>query len=94
MITPSSSANSNVSQDPLPKWLVEIHQKLWGRRDLVGQIFRKANLDKTDFLALQSQLQILDPSRSSDSHVPMNVFITKSKFLRSKSVHQENQKSS
>jgi hypothetical protein len=75
-----------MSHVPLPKWLVEIHQKLWGRRDLVGQIFRKVNLNKTDFVALQSQLQILDPSRRSEFHIPMDVFVTKSKFLRSRSV--------
>lgn len=85
-ITPSSSASSNVSKRPLPKWLVEIHQKLWGRRDLVGKIFRKANLTKTDFFELQTQLQKLDPSRSSESHILTNVLVTKSKFLRSRSV--------
>jgi hypothetical protein len=88
-ITPSSSANSNLAQGSLPKWLIEIHQKLWSRRDLVGEIFRKANLNKTDFFELQRELQTLDPSRNSESHIPMDVLPTKSEFLRSRSVIDE-----
>lgn len=88
-ITPSSSANSNLSQSPVPKWLAEIHQKLWGRRDLVGQIFRKVNLTKTDFGELQDRLQNFNPSRSSASYIPMDIFAAKSEFLRSKSFVDE-----
>ena len=46
-ITPSVWGKSNLSQ--APPWLHEIHANLWGWRDLVGQIFCKANLTETDF---------------------------------------------
>src|ERR1700683_4226282 len=68
--TPSSSENSNLSQGPpTPSWLVEMDKKLWGRSGLFGQIFRTANLTENDFVELQSQLQILNPTRSSESYI-------------------------
>jgi hypothetical protein len=70
-------------------WLPEIHKKLWGRRDLVGQIFRKANLTKTDFVELQDQLQSVNPSRSSTSYIAVDVLATKAGFLRSRSFIDE-----
>jgi hypothetical protein len=82
------SGNSIFSQDDAP-WLPEIHGKLWGRRDLVGQIFRKAHLTKTDFVELQNQLQSVNPSRSSTSYITMDVLATKSGFLRSRSFVDE-----
>jgi hypothetical protein len=83
-ITPSSSITSNLSEGP-PSWLVEIHQKLWGRRDLFDQIFRKANLTKSDFIELQAWLDGLNPSRSSESYISPDVLPTKLDFLRSRS---------
>ncbi|KAM6504274.1 hypothetical protein JOM56_001217 [Amanita muscaria] len=78
-ITPSSSLESP------PSWLVEIHSKLKGKRDLFGQIFRTANLTKADFIELQRQLQELNPERNSESYVAEDVLATKSAFLRSRS---------
>ena len=80
-----SSENTNLSQDSRPPWLVEIHNKLWGERDLFGQIFRTANLTTTDFIELQLRLESNDPSRSSPSYVAQNVLDIKSDFLRKKS---------
>ena len=82
-ITPSVWRNSNLSQ--APPWLHEIHANLWGRRDLVGQIFRKANLTKTDFAELQQKLQSVNPSRNSASYTNMRVSAIKSAFLHSRS---------
>jgi hypothetical protein len=77
--------NSNLSQ--APPWLHEIHANLWGRRDLVGQIFRKANLTKTDFAELQHKLRVqsVNPSQSSTSFFNMRVSAIKSAFLHSRS---------
>lgn len=85
-ITPSSSQNSNLSPSTSPpRWLVEIHSKLWGRRDLFGDIFRTANLTEADFIELQSHLQELNPERNSESYEAKDVLAAKSAFLRSKS---------
>lgn len=69
----------------LPPWLVEIHNKLWGRHDLFNQIFRTANLTKTDFIELQLLLERNDPSRRSPSYEAQNVLGVKAEFLRKKS---------
>ncbi|KAF8238275.1 hypothetical protein L208DRAFT_1243387, partial [Tricholoma matsutake] len=84
-ITPSLSQNSNLSKNSPPPWLVEIHSSLWGKRDLLGQIFRTANLTTTDFIELQLRLESNDPSRSSPSYAAQNVLDIKSDFLRKKS---------
>jgi hypothetical protein len=78
------SNTSNLSEGP-PDWLVEIHQKLWGRRDLFDQIFRTANLTKTDFIELQARLYNLNPSRSSESYITPDALPTKLDFLHSRS---------
>jgi hypothetical protein len=84
-VTLFSSENTNLSPDSRPPWLVEIHNKLWGKRDLFGQIFRTANLTTTDFIELQLLLESNDPSRSSPSYAAQNVSNIKSDFLRKKS---------
>ena len=85
MLATITSNTSYLYEGP-PPWLVEIHQKLWGRRELFDQIFRTANLTKTDFIELQDQLHSLNPSRTYKSYVATNVLAVKSDFLRSKSV--------
>lgn len=85
---PSSSKGSNLSQDPPPPWLIEIHEKLWGRRDLFDQVFRTANLTKDHFIKLQTKLHILHPSRNSETYIAVDVLDTKSHFLRSISVSE------
>ena len=80
-ITPSTSHNSN----PLPPpWLVEIHSELWGKKELLGEIFRTVTLTENDFIELQRQLQELNPKRSSKKYEAADVLATKSAFLRSK----------
>ncbi len=76
---PSSSENGN------PPWLVEIHSKLWGRRDLFNKIFRLANLTKMDFIKLQLLLEGNDSSRSSPTYEAQNVLNIKADFLRKQS---------
>jgi len=90
MVTPSVSGNSNLSQDTVPQ-LPKIHEKLWGRHNLVGQIFHKVNLTKTNFVELQDQdqLQSINPSHSSTSYITVDVFASKSGFLRSRSFINE-----
>jgi hypothetical protein len=66
-------------------WLIEMHKKLWGRLDLVGEIFRVADLTTEDFIELQRQLHDKDPSRSSESYHAKDVLAIKAKFLRSRS---------
>jgi hypothetical protein len=84
-ISPSSSNNSNLSPNP-PAWLDEIHNKLWGKGELTGEIFRKAYLTESDFRELQHKLHNDNPQRNSESYVAKNVLAVKSAFLRSKSV--------
>jgi len=78
-VAPSSYENIN------PAWLAELHSKLWGRHDLFNQIFRTANLTKTDFIQLQLLLERNDPSRRSPSYEAQNVLDVKADFLRKKS---------
>lgn len=66
-------------------WLVEIHRKLWRRRDLFDKVFRTVNLAETDFIELQQKLHSLNPSRSSESYVAKDVLATQADFLRSRS---------
>jgi hypothetical protein len=79
---------SSTGADPLdpspPEWLLEIHQKLWGRSDLIDTIFRAVNLTVEDFSDLQLELERLNPSRSSESYVAGAVIDIKSAFLKSK----------
>ena len=80
----SSSLETDLSPSP-PFWLVDLHSKLWGKRDLFDEIFRTATLTKNDFIELQQQLHTHDPERNSDSYVSKNVIAIKASFLRSKS---------
>jgi hypothetical protein len=89
-ITPSSSQNKkNLSQksppSKTPPWLAEIYRKLWRKQHLFGEVFRTANLTKADFIKLQSQLQKLNPERSSESYVAKDILATKSAFLCARS---------
>ena len=70
--------------DP-PPWLVEIHEKLWGKSDLFGELFRTVTLTKSDFFELQTLLDGQNIERRLDSYVADNVLATKSAFLRSRS---------
>ena len=65
------SRNSNLTSPP--SWLVEIHSELWGKLELLGDIFRTANLKKENFIELQRQLEELNPERISESYVAKNV---------------------
>jgi hypothetical protein len=67
-----------------PDWLVELHQKLWGKMELLDQIIRTVTLNVADFIDLQIRLDSLHPSRGSNNYMPQNVLGTKSGFLRSK----------
>jgi hypothetical protein len=68
----------------IPDWLLEIHGKLWGRKDFSDQIFRTVQLTQTDFIELQLQLEKRNSSRSSGSYVAADVLAVKSDFLRSR----------
>jgi hypothetical protein len=82
----SSSRKSNLSSlPPPPPWLVELHSKLWGKRDLFDEIFRTVTLTQNDFIELQQQLHSHDPERNSDSSESKDVTTIKAGFLRSKS---------
>jgi hypothetical protein len=84
-LTPSSSQNSNLSQNSPPSWLVEIYSKLWKRTDLFDQIFRTATLTKDNFKGLQDLLDKENPGRTSDLYVAKDVLAKKADFLREKS---------
>ena len=67
-----------------PDWLVELHEQLWGRTDLLDKIIRTVTLDKTDLIELQVKLQGLNPSRGKDDYVPHDVLLARSAFLSSR----------
>ncbi|KIM46713.1 hypothetical protein M413DRAFT_23080 [Hebeloma cylindrosporum] len=79
--TPSASRHDMAHS----QWIYELHQKLWGKRDLVGKVFRKASLTKTDFVELQRVLQSANPSRTSAAYTALDVSADKAAFLRSRS---------
>jgi hypothetical protein len=71
----------------VPKWLDELHSKLWGREDLFHEVFRAVDLTKEDFVKLQSSLHHLNPSRNCKSNIlaaKKEILETKLKFLRSR----------
>lgn len=79
--------DSNLSSpESLPNWLVELHEKLWGRIDLLNEIFHFVNLTRTDFLELQLRLEAKNPSRSFPSYVATDVSAVKMGFLRSRAM--------
>jgi hypothetical protein len=67
----------------IPPWLLELHEKLWNRKDLSDEIFRVATLTREDFLELQD---LLRQHNSSHQEAPEGVFSVKSAFLHTKSV--------
>ncbi|KAF5379025.1 hypothetical protein D9615_006070 [Tricholomella constricta] len=70
--------------DAPPAWLVELHEKLWGKKELEEQIIRTVHLDVTDYLVLKSQLDGLNPTRGSNEYSREDVLRVKMDFLRSK----------
>jgi hypothetical protein len=64
--------------------LVELHEKLWGKKELEEQIIRTVALDAADFTHLQSHLDDLNPTRGSDQYKFEDVLGVKMEFLRSK----------
>ena len=64
--------------------MVEIHRELWGKRNLLGKIFRAATVTKDDYAQLQSLLDAQHPERKSDDYVLQDVLATKAGFLQDK----------
>jgi hypothetical protein len=67
---------------PIRNWLLELHRKVWGRRDLYDAIFRAVTLTKDDFIKLQRLLDQENPSLSARADVAS----VKADFLRERSV--------
>ena len=86
-MSPFSSAESNLSFSAFlpPIWLIELHTKLWGKRQFFDDIFRTATLTKADFIHLQQELHSHNPERNSDDYEVQNVLAIKADFLRSRS---------
>lgn len=78
------SASSNVFEGA--KWLHELHKKLWGREELLDQVFRAVDLTEKDFVELQSELHNLNPSRNHARYLSTkeNILDAKIDFLRSR----------
>jgi hypothetical protein len=68
----------------IPAWLVELHEKLWGRKDVFRQVFRAVDLTIDDFTHLQRDLHRLNSSRNQNSYVSRDVLEAKTTFLRSR----------
>ncbi|EDR08045.1 uncharacterized protein LACBIDRAFT_327283 [Laccaria bicolor S238N-H82] len=84
-VSPSTSQDSNLSQESLQNWLAELHQKLWGKGHLFGSIFRTVTLTTNDFVELQLELQSVNPSRTEPSYKAHDVLKVKAEFLHRKS---------
>ncbi|KAF8273633.1 hypothetical protein EI94DRAFT_1913870 [Lactarius quietus] len=65
-------------------WLVELHEKLWGKKELEDQIIRTVALNVADYFCLQGDLDGRNPTRGSDEYQPEDVLSVKVNFLRSK----------
>ena len=91
-IRPAWLQDSNLSSasppESPPKWLNELHKKLWERIDLLNEIFHYANLSKADFIELQLESKNL--SRSSPSYVTTDFSAVRMDFLRSRTMHNAN----
>jgi hypothetical protein len=64
-------------------WLMELHSKLWGRKDLSPSLFRKAHLTVERFHALQKGLTELHKDRDSVTYIAADVLPFKLQFLQS-----------
>jgi hypothetical protein len=73
---------------PENNWLAELHQKLWGKHELYGTIFRSVDLGHRDYDELQSRLASVNPSRHSESVDLKNVLEAKMQFLRGLSISE------
>jgi hypothetical protein len=84
LVIRSCTEYPNSSED-VPRWLEELHQKLWGKRtELFNQVFRSVDLTADDFVQLQSELHDLDSRRNQKCHKLGEVLSTKIAFLRSR----------
>ena len=64
---------------------MEIHSKIWGRKDLIPQLFRTVEVTQAHYTALQKRLKVLHSDRDSpdyDGSKP-DVLRVKLDFLRS-----------
>jgi hypothetical protein len=49
-------------------WLREFHSKLWGRKDLERNLFRKVKVTEEHFTSLQGHLKLQHPDRDSPEY--------------------------
>jgi hypothetical protein len=68
----------------IPAWLVELHEKLWGQKDLFRQVFCIVDLTIDNFTHLQCDLHCLNSSQNQKSYVSRDILEAKMTFLCSK----------
>jgi hypothetical protein len=59
--------DSTLLQHPLP-WLKELHSKIWNREDLKPTLFRKVEVTRAHYDALQDRLNRKYPDRDFEHH--------------------------
>ncbi|KAH9980526.1 hypothetical protein BJV74DRAFT_887757 [Russula compacta] len=66
-------------------WLEEVHSKIWNRKDMKSQLFRKVELTPAHYAALYRRLKEQHPDRDSPDYVGSehDVLSVKLDFLRS-----------
>jgi hypothetical protein len=85
---PVLGKRSRAADDPeladLP-WLEEVHSKIWNRKDLRPQLFRKVEVTQAHYAALQKRLKELHSDRDSPDYdgTKSDVLSVKLDFLRS-----------
>ncbi len=65
-------------------WLEEVRSKIWNRKGLKPQLFRKVKVTREDYAALQERLKELHPDRDSPDYngAKPDVLSVKLDFLR------------
>jgi hypothetical protein len=66
---------------PKDLWLVELHSKLWNRKDLKPSLFRQVEVNVGHYHALVRSLEKEYPSRDSDDYNADDVLSVKLKVL-------------
>ena len=74
-----------LADDPGPSWLEEVHSKIWNRKELEPELFRKVKVTQAHYTQLQMRLEAQHPDRDLPEYdgKDNDVLSVKLDFLRS-----------
>jgi hypothetical protein len=64
-----SPYTSDDTDRPSDAWLLEVHSKIWDRRDLLSELYHKVEVTVAHYDALQEHLRKLHPDRDSSDYI-------------------------